>query len=533
MNKQQLVESLRRDYELIGIIDSDAWPKKFVTETWEHVKEDIKRYFKEVYAPSQRLVIFFDLKNYKNSVTLKNFIVKVQKIINQVDISNFFVVIAHNDYHGHDEIVKSCSIASTDPVNLTVMCYDVQSELVPKKTFDPKTSDVFCILPWLHLNVTAFNTIQPCCLANEDVGNSNEITLKQAWNSTTMKDLRYSMMNDAYHPACGRCYELESRNNKSQRQLRNQQFSQHFDLVDQTWSNGHFPDFNLRYLDIRFSNICNLRCRTCNHHSSSKWYADEKILNPSYNKPMIMKAGRYHTDIWEQIKPHLDNVERIYFAGGEPLIMDEHYWILDELEKKQKFDVTLYYNTNFTAIDFKNKSLFDYWEKFNNISIGASLDASGPRAEYLRKDTDWNKIVQNKKLLQQKTPHVDFQISPTVSLINLLHIPDFHQEWTEQGLVDINKFSLNILQQPNYYRIDVGPNKFKKRVNDRYQAHIEWLEKHNASINTINSYRAIIDFMMAIDNSGLLVDFQNTIRQIDRIRNENILDVFPELNELF
>jgi len=533
MNKHELLKSLSQTYDLIGMIDASDWPKKFVAQTWEKIKEDIKKHYKEAYAPDQRVVIVFDLNDYKNSATLKNFIVKVQKIINQVDISNFFVVIAHNDHYGHEVLVKSCATASTDLVNLNFVCYDIATDIKTKKTFNPDKSDVFCILPWLHLNVTSYDTIQACCMADQNLGNSKEITLEQAWNNHEMKDLRLSMLHDAYHPTCGKCYELEDRNTLSQRQLRNQQFSRHFDLIEQTQDDGHYPDFNLRYLDIRFSNICNLRCRTCNHHSSSKWYNDEKTLNPSYDKPMIMKAGRYQTDIWDQIKPHLDNVERVYFAGGEPLIMDEHYWILDELEEKQKFDTEIFYNTNFTVIDFKNKNLFDYWSKFTNVIVGASLDASGDRAEYLRKDTKWDTILRNKMLLQEKTPHVKFNISATVSLINLLHLPDFHQEWVEQGLIAVDNFTLNILQQPDYYRVDCGTTQFKQKVYDRYLSHIEWLTKLGASNNIIDSYTAIIQFMMLSDNSQLLPMFRETTSKIDCIRNENILDVFPELNDLF
>jgi hypothetical protein len=69
--------------------------------------------------------------------------------------------------------------------------------------------------------------------------------------------------------------------------------------------------------------------------------------------------------MWTQLEPHLDYVEQIYFAGGEPLLMEEHYRILDELVRRKRFDVRLIYNTNFTHTDLKGNSVFEYWKQLN------------------------------------------------------------------------------------------------------------------------------------------------------------------------
>ena len=104
----------------------------------------------------------------------------------------------------------------------------------------------------------------------------------------------------------------------------------------------------MTYWDIRFSNLCNLSCRSCGHIFSSSWYKDQVALaGPEWakNNSVLNYAGRFETDMMEQLMEHLDYVEQIYFAGGEPLMMDEHYVILDELERRGRFDVRLIYNT--------------------------------------------------------------------------------------------------------------------------------------------------------------------------------------------
>jgi sulfatase maturation enzyme AslB (radical SAM superfamily) len=225
--------------------------------------------------------------------------------------------------------------------------------------------------------------------------------------------------------------------------------------------------FEMTYWDIRFSNLCNLKCRSCGHIFSSSWYQDQaKLAGGDWAKHnrVLNIAGRSETDMWEQLLPHLDYVEQIYFAGGEPLMMEEHYLILEELERRGRFDVRLIYNTNFTQIKLKDRTVFDYWRKFNSVAVGASLDAMGPRAEYIRKGTDWAVVEENRRQMMQTCPAVDFYISPTLSIMNAWHLPDFHRKWVDQALIRPQDLNVNILQDPTYLRIDMATADFKEKL---------------------------------------------------------------------
>ena len=138
-------------------------------------------------------------------------------------------------------------------------------------------------------------------------------------------------------------------------------------------------------------------------------------------------------------------------------MMDEHYVILEELEKRKRFDVRLIYNTNFTKTKLKDRYVFDYWRKFDSVAVGASLDAMGPRAEFIRKGTKWSEVEANRKLMIEQCPNVDFYISPTLSIQNALHLPDFHKEWVDKGLIKPQDLNVNILQDPDWLRVDIAP----------------------------------------------------------------------------
>jgi hypothetical protein len=244
-------------------------------------------------------------------------------------------------------------------------------------------------------------------------------------------------------------------------------------------------------------------------------------------------AGRDEQDMWQQLEPHLDYVEQIYFAGGEPLLMEEHYNILEELVQRGRTDVRLIYNTNFTHTDLKGRSVFEYWRQFRSVAVGASLDAMGARAEYIRKGTDWSQVEQNRRDMLRICPEVDFYISPTLSILNALHLPQFHRSWVEQGLIRAQDLNVNILQDPAHYRIDIAPPDYKAHLESVYWSHIQWLKSQGDPLGrATQGFDSAVTFMNATDNSALIPRFWEKTDQLDAIRNESCLDVIPELAAL-
>ena len=244
-------------------------------------------------------------------------------------------------------------------------------------------------------------------------------------------------------------------------------------------------------------------------------------------------AGSHEMDIWEQMQPHIPHLEQVYFAGGEPLIMKEHYLLLEKLIELGKTDVRLMYNTNFSELRYKNKHVFEFWKHFKTVNVGASLDASGTRAEILRKGTDWQQTVENRQRMLREVPHVDFYISATVSTANVLHVLDFHREWTDLGFIQAKDFNVNICQGPEWHRIDILPEQFKREVVEpAYRKHLEWLRPQDKLERATNGFESAINFMMTKDNSQHWDKFVTETAKLDGVRNENFWQVFTELSTL-
>ena len=391
--------------------------------------------------------------------------------------------------------------------------------------------------PWIHLHVWPNGTAKPCCTTNskQQYGNTYKNTIKELWNSESACKLRKDMLAGKENEYCTNCYEVEKTNQSSLRTSLNLRFGdQHFDKVKITKSNGTHDMPNLTYMDIRFSNICNLKCRTCNPTWSSSWYDEYKKVNGSVPKEITPKKYTQITDkksMLDEIISLIDTTEGVYWAGGEPFITEEHWHIMDHWVKTGRAKhIDIDYTTNFSMLQYKKRDLFELWKNFKSVQVHASLDGSWQRGEYLRKGLNWNHVVENRKRMLLEAPHIKFEITPTVSVLNVMHLPDFHKEWIEQGLIDTpDAFRFNWLFSPSEFCLKNTTRHYKNKVKQRWNEHKKWLldNKHCTKNSDIIVWiNGLEKFMFS---KGSPVDTDKLLVAYDKIRNESWQTVFPEL----
>jgi len=425
-------------------------------------------------------------------------------------------------------------------------------------------SKTFCMAPWTHMHFMPNKDVNPCCMSpiTETIGTLAEQTIHQVWNSKQMRDLRIKMLNDEdCSNFCHRCYEKEEQGYGSLRQHMNQTYGMnHLDKVDSTLDDGTVNELNLVHWDFRFSNICNQSCRTCGIEFSTQWHGDHiKLYDiPKDNAPPKYKKIWAKVEDFEQDFDSLfDKVEYIHFAGGEPLITDEHYRVLQRLIDTGKTDVTIRYSTNFGELRYKDHYAIDYWKHFKNIQLVASLDDCGDRYNYIRRGGDWAQVVNNFKQMKEqglfRNGNVMWGIHPTISIFNIFYLPEFHRECIELGMVDswtlqgrpdgdpnwyepvenhwTSVFHLNYLMFPAYYNANILPAHMKAQVADKINNYADELEQ-KYSMNT-EHLRGIVNSMLAEDASEHLPKFVEITKKLDTIRSENAAVTFPFLQELF
>jgi radical SAM protein with 4Fe4S-binding SPASM domain len=408
-----------------------------------------------------------------------------------------------------------------------------------KKSMKNLPTDTFCIIPWIHLNTTPNGEVLHCCITDErgQVGDLRTETLQDVWNNDKMRQLRVKLLNGEKPASCSKCYEQESNNIQSFRHSANLNFQSHLDnIAGKTNSDGSLDDMKLRYWDFRFSNLCNMKCRMCGHQSSSAWHADMISLYGTDSvpaDPVINVSDHSIQDLYQLLDEQIDHVEEIYFAGGEPLIMDEHYYILERLIERGRSDVRIRYNTNLLKIKYKHWDNMQLWQHFNLVVINASIDAMGQRAEYIRNGTVWSTVDENLRRLIA-APNVYIHASPTIQVLNLLHIPDLVDYLLDIGLDIKFLWMNNVLTTPRHYHINTLTDPVKAKVVDRFNRHISSLTDTQVANNLRQQYDSMISYMESDHPSGddlrvLRQQFVDHSAKLDQLRSENLLDVFPEL----
>jgi len=411
-------------------------------------------------------------------------------------------------------------------------------------------SKFFCMSPWTHMHFMPNKDVNTCCLSpiDQTIGSLTDNSIRDIWNGDKIKTLRLNMLNDKPSTDfCNRCYEKENDGFTGLRTHMNKSYlEKHWNIVNQTQIDGTVESLNLIHWDFRFSNICNQRCRTCGIEFSSQWHDDWIKLYDISDKthlPKIKKIWNNLESFEKEFEELFDVVEYIHFAGGEPLITDEHYRILEKLIEKKQFDVKIRYSTNFTNLKYKNYDLVDMWKNFKNIELMASLDDYGSRYNYMRKGGDWNKVVENFQRLKDArlfdNSNIRWGIHPTISFWNIYYLPEFHTECIRLGMVDIRKrkdhfttiFHLNNLMFPDYYCCQVLPSNLKEEVSKKLNDYADWCES-KYKINS-DGIRNLVIFMNQEDKSNLLNITKSMINKLDNIRNENTSDIFPFLKEIF
>jgi hypothetical protein len=404
------------------------------------------------------------------------------------------------------------------------------------KDYHLTESKSFCMLPWVHLHSTPKGKAAACCISNscstpDGMGNVSKQSMFSIMNSDSMVQLRKDMLSGVLNPECNSCYVHEKQNVNSARQYMNIELKEFYEeSIANTNTDGTLKELNMRFFDIRFSNICNFKCRTCGSGYSSQW-EQEELKN---NLPNIaIHPKNDNSNLLSEVLSQVPNIRIAYFAGGEPLITDEHYVILEEMIKTGVAKhVQLRYNTNVSNLKYKDRDLLSIWKHFNKgIRIDASIDHYGPRAEYIRHGTNWSTVEENIKQLRA-LPYVSFRMNTVLSVFNLLTINDFYEYLIKNDLYNAkdNRYLIYNMVHPKYLSCHLLPYEYKVKGRNSIIQSMLTLIQHKFNKSRIIQLQDALSWTTAYNTwDEQKLEFKNKINQIDSLRNEDFRKTFPEL----
>ena len=341
--------------------------------------------------------------------------------------------------------------------------------------------------------------------------------------------------------------------------------------VEETAEDGSVPP-KLRYIDLRFGTKCQLACVMCSPHDSSGWIKEHTKMYPQVQNPILKEtmnwkdkgssngsSYNWHKNnpvFWDQFNEQIPNMQQLYFAGGESLIIDEHYTILEEaIRNGHAKNLELRYNSN--GVEWRD-DLFDLWKEFKLVRFHYSVDDIEERNEYIRYPSTWERTEEVFHILDNETSdNVEVTVACAVQALNIYYIPDFIKWKLTQGFKKINMWpfgaggiNYHFVYHPPHLNVKSLPAWFKDEVEAKYEEFIPWWEEnwelgvpewHKGNVDYdkwrnagygIERLRGMVSFMKSEDWSQRMPEMKEYIELIDKTRGTDFGKTFPEMKDI-
>lgn len=336
-------------------------------------------------------------------------------------------------------------------------------------------------------------TIGPCC----QIASSYGKPLSEITNPDRFADLR----TQEPPAACVNCSSKEKDGRPSYRDI----FNKRKDEIP--------AGADVVFLDVRNTNLCNLKCRYCGPYYSNQW-----------SKELGHETALTHTDIspyYDQVLT--DNLRLIYFAGGEPLISQDHWDILDRLiANNHSRHIELMYSTNLTVLKFKNTGIDDFvsmWKKFRSVNLMISIDAIGELFDAIRSNASWTDLEQNlDTLLAQPSSNIRLNVSCVLSLLNIWELESFVEYFNQRRI----QIQIILLQRPDYLALDTVPDALKSQAIEIIQRVRQHLPYQAATLDKAEH------LLINNTNQNRYNKFLESNQSLDHIRGEQYMKFIPQ-----
>ena len=467
-----------------------------------------------------------------------------------------------------------------------------------------KTNPGFCPVPWKHTAINNNGDFRMCVQANTHRPERGVLTtddklqkmrvdshsITDSRNASLLKEVRKDMLEGNRSRHCLRCNREDDANQRSRRDLEINLNFKEFTLEDAqavTAEDGSIKheDVDITSSDIRLSNFCNLKCRMCGPTESHSWYDDWTMIKSekfeSHGTHLELEKGaknRFHikgvnpfawvnnVDIYEMFSKQTPGMKEIHISGGEPLIIQEHYKLLETyVNEGVAKNIKLDYNTNFTNIPQK---FLDIWPNFREVDVGGSIDGYGPLNDYIRAPSKFSALEKTINTLDKKSSsNVRPWFTHTVQIQNIFYITELIQWVIEQDFVKFNRLAKvpfvthHPAHNPTTYNILSLPESTKKLVKDKienwcntwWRDYInnlpdDWQMRNVSSFDEIIKvwdndkevlYKFVCDDLQSIvkfmyggkTNYNSLVTYYRETLELDRVRGEDIMTVNPVVFE--
>lgn len=271
------------------------------------------------------------------------------------------------------------------------------------------------------------------------------------FNTDHLKNVRKEMLCGERPKECDYCWRIENNNEYSDRQYKSLEhwaLSDHDNITKLLGNENIYPS----YLEVSFSNICNLNCIYCGPEFSSKWVdllknnGPIKLLEKTEHEDWVQgwqenldslqyknrEFNPYIDAFWKWFPEAYNKLKVFRITGGEPLLSKETFRVIDWFIENPNLELELGINSNLSVPDSVWETFIDKLtilknKKVKKITMFISVDCWGKNAEFIRTNLNFNLLKERAiQLLELNNIRCVFMVT-----YNLLSITSFNQllEW--------------------------------------------------------------------------------------------------------
>ena len=387
---------------------------------------------------------------------------------------------------------------------------------------DKKINKHFCIQPFVNTTTRVTGKNYSCCNIKVSDSHIDKQTPKQFFNSTHTKQFRKNLLEGKKLPECITCQYQEEKSKNSQRieynkyyNILNNQTKEYYKNIIEKLRISKLE--NPLYSDIHVSNLCNLKCLTCNDNDSSKFHAENKLLENS----------EFPNDNFSLIKDRMLNAVNSVITndllfldvrGGETLMVPEIKKILKNVSEVRASKITLKIQTNGNIVP--DEEWCDIFKKFKRTKVNVSIDAYGEDNHYIRYPSEWSKTLATIDVLQKQ--NIKFLVNTVVSNLNIM-VVDKLFNWIQENN-HLNYFY--ILDWPLHFR----PTNLPQSLLDISVERLQNVKREFLNDDCNQKLEDLIKMCKTSDQTHWQ-SFCKEITMRDNFRKNRITDVIPEIKQ--
>jgi organic radical activating enzyme len=404
-----------------------------------------------------------------------------------------------------------------------------------------------------------------------------------ALHNTRYKKRQRKKMLDGKRPdECDYCWNIEDSSEEfSDRTYKSSEpWSEPY--IDEIKELGWKGDYNPKYVEVAFSNVCNFKCSYCGPSFSSTWVQEikkhgEYPTTDGFNNIDRLKDNGempyHHTEFnpyveafWKWWPDLYHDLHTFRITGGEPLLSNDTWKILDYIidnpnpNRKLKLGINSNLGVPDNLIDklIEKLKILEERNLVSEIVIHTSCDTAGSHAEYIRNGLDYEKFKFN---VDKVLSNLDKTIIGLMSTFNALSVINYKEflvfvyEMKKKHNTDGRYWQPCIvldssyLRYPQHQTVKILPDEWISKVEelaDFADNHrmldkpldVEWDVKWMGFVDIeVAKIRRIADWMRVPQDADKLKsnrsNFYRFMNAHDERRATDFKKTFPELEEFY